>query len=560
MADEDLDLETLTAFLQESDAENEDDGQAGDEATCKSSSNISKHDGECDLDELTAFLEASDDDDDDNDKESNVPGSHGITGVDEIRSEKSCEKEADTSVNKALEEELLKMKERMKFLEEQLMSQKKSPPTISSPQESKPKFRETEESLFFPETDKKSKPQVLKKKVKATEKNDKVVDKKDRKELERSLFGDSDGDSDWEQLGEDSKTELSKEGKELHSLLKKGPKQREAHTPKFDSTYTSPQTCEYTSPQTSEYTSLQTRRKSSDQSAAKKEFIPEVKKTETQNSRTDPFSGIRIINPKVSSLDLKLKMEDRKMIKLSHLASKVNTTALQSNWVTIGVVIHKTEPRQSSSGKTFCIWKLTDLQDCDKVVSFFLFGNVYKQHWKNDVGTVIGLLNPSLMDAAEKKQSDLAFTLSHPQQLLILGHSCDLGKCAGRTKAGNSCTNVINRQQGEYCSYHVQAAYKKSSSKRAELQTSYTGKAPKAFERQNKLLKGNNSLFFYGGETFNNTKTVCQKNKDAVTVKKLKHQLSTKGKEKITTMSIHELDPEDEKNWKNYRRRKIKLS
>ena len=53
-------------------------------------------------------------------------------------------------------------------------------------------------------------------------------------------------------------------------------------------------------------------------------------------------------------------------------------------------------------GKSFCIWKLSDLQDCDKTVSFFLFGNVYKEHWKNELGTVIGLLNPSMMDKAEK--------------------------------------------------------------------------------------------------------------------------------------------------------------
>ena len=53
-------------------------------------------------------------------------------------------------------------------------------------------------------------------------------------------------------------------------------------------------------------------------------------------------------------------------------------------------------------GKQFCIWKLSDLKDCDKTVSFFLFGNVYKEHWKNDTGTVIGLLNATMMDKSEK--------------------------------------------------------------------------------------------------------------------------------------------------------------
>ena len=53
-------------------------------------------------------------------------------------------------------------------------------------------------------------------------------------------------------------------------------------------------------------------------------------------------------------------------------------------------------------GKTYSIWKLSDLQDADTTVSFFLFGQVYKQLWKMDVGCVIGLLNPSIMDPIEK--------------------------------------------------------------------------------------------------------------------------------------------------------------
>ena len=30
-------------------------------------------------------------------------------------------------------------------------------------------------------------------------------------------------------------------------------------------------------------------------------------------------------------------------------------------------------------------------------IGFFLFGDVYKEHWKLQVGTIVGLLNPSIM-------------------------------------------------------------------------------------------------------------------------------------------------------------------
>ena len=62
-------------------------------------------------------------------------------------------------------------------------------------------------------------------------------------------------------------------------------------------------------------------------------------------------------------------------------------------------------------GKTYCIWKLSDLNNCDQSVTFFLFSNVYKEHWKNEVGVVIGLLNPSIMDKAEKVSALQVLTL-----------------------------------------------------------------------------------------------------------------------------------------------------
>ena len=48
--------------------------------------------------------------------------------------------------------------------------------------------------------------------------------------------------------------------------------------------------------------------------------------------------------------EFKIKMSGRALIKVSHIHQKVGRGDLQKdNWVTIGVVVHKTEPRQSAS-------------------------------------------------------------------------------------------------------------------------------------------------------------------------------------------------------------------
>ena len=55
-------------------------------------------------------------------------------------------------------------------------------------------------------------------------------------------------------------------------------------------------------------------------------------------------------NPRVPMDVFKRKMEGRNLIKISRLTSKMGMSDLQKdNWVTIGVVVHKTEPRQSAA-------------------------------------------------------------------------------------------------------------------------------------------------------------------------------------------------------------------
>ncbi|KAK3104155.1 hypothetical protein FSP39_024878 [Pinctada imbricata] len=277
-----------------------------------------------------------------------------------------------------------------------------------------------------------------------------------------------------------------------------------------------------------------------------KQIDPPPKHSSKENdmpSITDPFSNIRIVNPKVSSLDMKMKMQDRKLFKLSTLNTRPSAD-LQGNWVTIGVVIYKSEPRTSASGKNYCLWKLSDLQNCDQVITFFLFGEVYKQHWKNEVSTVVGLLNPNPMDKAEKASKDVAFTVNHPHQILVMGHSKDLGKCAGTNRAGNACTNIINKQHGEFCTYHVQAAYKRSSSKRTELQGGAAVTPKNHVYNQKKNQQG---FFFYGGETFTNMRPVSSNSSNLVTVKNLQAKQAAMGKGKLTTMSLHNIAASDNK-------------
>ena len=105
-------------------------------------------------------------------------------------------------------------------------------------------------------------------------------------------------------------------------------------------------------------------------------------------------------NPKIPSSTLESRVEGRKVVKVSRIAQKMIKQDIEGDWVAVGVCVHKFPQKTSSNGKTFCVWQLTDL-GCgneNEIVSFFLFGKVYQEHWKIPVGQVVALLNPTIMD------------------------------------------------------------------------------------------------------------------------------------------------------------------
>lgn len=120
----------------------------------------------------------------------------------------------------------------------------------------------------------------------------------------------------------------------------------------------------------------------------------------------------------------------------------------------------------------------------------------------------------------------LCLTVDHPQKVLMLGEAMDFGTCKAKKKNGDSCTQLVNlvtlplleshvvisvgfvfifsphcqQYECQYCQYHVKAQYKKISSKRAELQSSYTGTAPRKGKGSGSLRERLcQSDFHYGG-------------------------------------------------------------
>ncbi|KAF3859428.1 hypothetical protein F7725_021827 [Dissostichus mawsoni] len=236
----------------------------------------------------------------------------------------------------------------------------------------------------------------------------------------------------------------------------------------------------------------------------------------------EKYSGLRLRRPRVSSSEMDRKMADRRLIRLSQVPELMAREKLEdSDWVTFAVLVNKATPQSNSSGKTFSIWKLNDLHNLEVFVSLLLFGEVHKEHWKTEPGTVIGLLNPNPMKQKEGYDG-VSLTVDNPQKLLLLGEAQDYGTCF----------------ECQYCQYHVKAQYKQMSSKRAELQSAFSGKAPNRMKVKGKGKGGSlkerlcQDGFYYGGVSSSACAASLSGNKGTKGTQKTLDNLFVKGSAK----------------------------
>ncbi|XP_015184633.1 PREDICTED: protein MCM10 homolog [Polistes dominula] len=185
------------------------------------------------------------------------------------------------------------------------------------------------------------------------------------------------------------------------------------------------------------------------------------------NIYSDPFFGIRVISPLISSKQMKEQMNGKLAITISKIKASISSGLLSNDWVIAGVLISKSPTKTSQKGSSYCIWKLSDLSENMDTITLFLFSSAYKTFWKTTLGTVIGILNPNILES--KDNFDQAtLSIDTPQKIMIIGKSKDLGKCKSNKKNGEPCNAIVNTNRCEYCVYHVKEEYKKCSN-RADL-------------------------------------------------------------------------------------------
>lgn len=231
----------------------------------------------------------------------------------------------------------------------------------------------------------------------------------------------------------------------------------------------------------------------------------------SDDSQFEPFSTSHLSKRLLPHTFLTRTLSGKKTFLIPDLLKIIKSPSYDSpetegDWVILATVASKSSPKDhkdkvnskgtgndTSRGK-FMVFTLTDLK---WELDLFLFGTGFDRFWKLTPGTVIAILNPSIMPPPPNKVDTGKFSLtlhSSDDTILEIGVSRDLGFCKSIKKDGKPCEQWVDKRHTAFCTFHVDLQLQKAKSGRMEVNTMTAAFAPGG-------RSGSRSGFFGGRST-----------------------------------------------------------
>ena len=211
----------------------------------------------------------------------------------------------------------------------------------------------------------------------------------------------------------------------------------------------------------------------------------------------DDFSQIHLSKRHIAHVDVARAMEGKEIYTLPRLLKEVKAPHYdppdcEADFVVFAVLASKSTPfdqkathRTSDENKAqddadgprnkFMVFHLCDLKwevDC------FLFGTAFDQFWKLTPGTLLAILNPSIMPPKGNQNSG-RFSLklgSSEDCVMEIGVARDLGYCSSMKKDGQPCGAWVDQRSTEICEFHLNLEIDRNRKHRMEVNTMWRGK------------------------------------------------------------------------------------
>ena len=169
---------------------------------------------------------------------------------------------------------------------------------------------------------------------------------------------------------------------------------------------------------------------------------------------------------------------------LSHKDAHKTTTSETSS------TAEAAESEQNARGK-FMVLTLTDLK---WTLDLYLFTTAYTRFWKLTPGTLVAILNPSIMPPPPGKGDTGRFSLtlnSSDDTVLEIGTVRDLGWCSATKRDGKQCGAWVDKRHTSVCEFHVDRVVERTKAGRMEVNGTSAPFGPRG--------KGGGRTGFWGG-------------------------------------------------------------
>ncbi|KFY27432.1 hypothetical protein V493_03504 [Pseudogymnoascus sp. VKM F-4281 (FW-2241)] len=218
--------------------------------------------------------------------------------------------------------------------------------------------------------------------------------------------------------------------------------------------------------------------------------------SQTESVEFESFSSLHLSKRIIPHNVLSRTLAGKKIFTLPDLLRDVKAPDfrlpdIEEDVVVLAVLASKSDPKPQKNGATkgqkFMVQCLCDLK---WEVDLFLFDTGFQKYWKLTTGTVVAILNPSIMKPVKTDTGRFSLAInSSDDTILEIGTARDLGYCKSIKKDGNSCSTWVDKRRTEYCEYHVNETLKRTKASRMEVSTmDFDYKAGKRGGRRNNDL------------------------------------------------------------------------
>lgn len=184
----------------------------------------------------------------------------------------------------------------------------------------------------------------------------------------------------------------------------------------------------------------------------------------------------------VKAPEFQLPDVEQDIVVFGILASKSDPRAHKNSGSNIK---EKTEPDPAKA--KYMVLKLVDLK---WEIELFLFNSGFERYWKLTPGTLLAILNPTIMPPPPNRTDTGKFSLvinSDDDTILEVGTARDLGFCKSVKKDGTLCSSWVNSKRTEFCEFHMNLALSKKRLARQDVNAFNTGLGPEKRSNSHRL-------------------------------------------------------------------------